>query len=236
MAPARPATLLLLGLGALLIVAAPATAGRTLAQDQAGGSGGGGATAANPTDVFASIEEPLLGGAQNATQPASASGSKFGLAPGVGAPGGEQAAAARLPAGPAAGGSAEPGQLPACSHLLRSSHSLLSHPASHPLAGEPRLKFTGIATVAYEAQPITPFGAAKLGCSLGFVSPTFQVRLKGCGLSRDAAEQLVVIGSQVQVRVTRAPRCPHPIPAPAEQLCGGVIRPAATGPGLRALH
>lgn len=85
----RPATLLL-GLGALLIVADPAAAGRTLAQDQAGGGGGGGgATAANPTDVFASIEEPLLGGAQNATQPASDNGSKFGLAPGVGAPGGE---------------------------------------------------------------------------------------------------------------------------------------------------
>lgn len=32
--------------------------------------------------------------------------------------------------------------------------------------------------MAYEDQPITPFGAAKLGCSLGFVSPTFQVRGK----------------------------------------------------------
>lgn len=40
---------------------------------------------------------------------------------------------------------------------------------------EPRLRFQGIATVAYDRQPLTPFGAANLGCGLGFVSPDFQV-------------------------------------------------------------
>lgn len=43
-----------------------------------------------------------------------------------------------------------------------------------PCAGAPRLKLTGVATVAYQQDPISPFGAVALGCSLGFVSPTFQ--------------------------------------------------------------
>lgn len=44
-------------------------------------------------------------------------------------------------------------------------------------AGEPRLRMAGVATVAYGEEPISPYGAAPLGCGLGFVAPTFQVGL-----------------------------------------------------------
>lgn len=50
-------------------------------------------------------------------------------------------------------------------------------------AGEPRLKMAGIATVAYADEPVSPFGAAALGCGLGFVAPTFQVRRVACRLA-----------------------------------------------------
>lgn len=90
-AAARAAPLLLLCLGSLLVLA-PAAAARALAQaqDNGGGSGGSASDAATAaTDPFA-VAEPLLTEGQNASQPAADNTNKFGLAPGIGAPGGER--------------------------------------------------------------------------------------------------------------------------------------------------
>lgn len=80
-----------------------------------------------------------------------------------------------------------------------------------------RLQMTGIATVAYSDEPISPFGAASLGCGLGFVAPTFQVRKNVCWLSR---------GMAAWQRWLCA-RCRHltfsvPVPSPAQSNYVGV--------------
>ncbi|PRW58855.1 Endoglucanase 1 [Chlorella sorokiniana] len=174
-AAARAATLLLC-LGALLALAGPGAAKRTLAQGQANGSGAAPSDATS--DPFASVEPTLGAEAPNATQPAADNVNKFGLAPGVGAPG-----------------------------------------------GEPRLKFTGIATVAYEAQPMTPFGAAKLGCSLGFVSPTFQSNY--VGVSSDLLQKGQACGRCIKLQCDDV-SCQEPgkleLPAIVADVCGSCTK------------
>ena len=64
------------------------------------------------------------------------------------------------------------------------------------------MRFTGIATVAYEDQPISPYAAVNLGCSLGFVSPTFQARQ-----GRAARAPVGAAGSLSAPRAARRP-CP----------------------------
>lgn len=89
--------------------------------------------------------------------PAPPSG--FGLAPGIGAPAGKLAwlqVPLRLPPHSIA-------PVPNCPRAI---------PALP--AGEQRLTYQGVATVAYAQQPISPYQAVALGCGLGFVSPTFQ--------------------------------------------------------------
>ena len=67
-------------------------------------------------------------------------------------------------------------------------------------AGEARrLKLQGVATVAYSSDPITAYGAVTLGCSLGFVSPTFQSNY--IGVSSDFFANSATCGRCVKLQV-----------------------------------
>lgn len=173
-------------LGLLLLALAPTTLGRGLQQSPSPSPPQGA-----PADAFApnGATDPF---AASLPPPTSTPESQFGLAPGIGQPGGEPA---RLPIG----------RLPALLRRLAALGSCTQHttalpvqlaihcltitePLSPPCSGEPRRNYTGVATVAYQQDPLDAYGAVKLGCGLGFVSPTFQVGGKE-GRGREGRER-----------------------------------------------
>lgn len=61
------------------------------------------------------------------------------------------------------------------------------------------MQYRGVATVAYAEQPLSPYGAAALGCGLGFVSPAWQSNY--VGVSADFFQNAQACGRCITLQV-----------------------------------